>query len=473
MDDTDSSAPQAAPESTTERIIERFGGIRPMATKLDTPVTTVQGWKKRGVIPVRRHADILAAAARATIEIDPAELAATDPGGGASRFETRPDEVGPAAAAPRLSEVSSQGGSLSGLALTISVIALLATTGVAGGGWWFYVRPLQSEVANLGKRLAAAEPAGDLNRRIAVLEADIARFPVGVAITGGSSNGDLAELSQDVARLKAASSQTEQLAKRMGELQLAAGGRELLSQSIQDIQSSTAATQGEVERLNGMIKSMTGRLDQVDAVLSQRRQQALRAEALILAVGQLRAALRQSKPFTGEVRALRALAGDDPQIAALMDKVAPVADSGVPTPDDLRTDLDHLAPEIVRSAVVGDGSSWWRQALYRVESVVTIRRVGTQVAGDKVDAIVARAGAKADGDDLAGALAELQGLTGLTADAAAPWIRDTGQRLLVDGVETDLTRLSIDRVAADRAQATVAPAAATPVSPNPNSERPQ
>src|SRR5580698_8456782 len=60
-------------------IIDRFGGIRPMATKLAIPVTTVQGWKKRGIIPQLRHADILAAAARENIVIDPAELAATDP----------------------------------------------------------------------------------------------------------------------------------------------------------------------------------------------------------------------------------------------------------------------------------------------------------------------------------------------------------------------------------------------------------
>ncbi len=45
-----------------ERIIARFGGIRPMAAKLGIAVTTVQGWKERGSIPPARHAQILAAA---------------------------------------------------------------------------------------------------------------------------------------------------------------------------------------------------------------------------------------------------------------------------------------------------------------------------------------------------------------------------------------------------------------------------
>lgn len=43
-------------------IIERFGGIRPMAAKIGAPVTTVQGWKKRDVIPGSRREDIINAA---------------------------------------------------------------------------------------------------------------------------------------------------------------------------------------------------------------------------------------------------------------------------------------------------------------------------------------------------------------------------------------------------------------------------
>lgn len=50
------------PIEKAEEIIERFGGIRPMAKKMDIAVTTVQGWKKRGVIPAARREAILAAA---------------------------------------------------------------------------------------------------------------------------------------------------------------------------------------------------------------------------------------------------------------------------------------------------------------------------------------------------------------------------------------------------------------------------
>ncbi len=45
-----------------EEIIERFGGIRPMAKKLSIPVTTIQGWKIRNAIPANRKAVIMHAA---------------------------------------------------------------------------------------------------------------------------------------------------------------------------------------------------------------------------------------------------------------------------------------------------------------------------------------------------------------------------------------------------------------------------
>jgi len=53
-----------------EAIIERFGGIRPMAAKLGIPVTTVQGWKKRGEIPGTRKEDIIRAANDNNLAID-------------------------------------------------------------------------------------------------------------------------------------------------------------------------------------------------------------------------------------------------------------------------------------------------------------------------------------------------------------------------------------------------------------------
>jgi hypothetical protein len=65
--DVSPSAPSSAEGANghapgaVEALIERFGGLRPMAEKLGVPVSTVQGWKKRGAIPGTRQSDIRAA----------------------------------------------------------------------------------------------------------------------------------------------------------------------------------------------------------------------------------------------------------------------------------------------------------------------------------------------------------------------------------------------------------------------------
>jgi len=60
-----------------QRVIQRFGGIRPMATKLGVAVSTVQGWKNRGAIPPVREVQIREAAERHGIDLDPEVLEAS------------------------------------------------------------------------------------------------------------------------------------------------------------------------------------------------------------------------------------------------------------------------------------------------------------------------------------------------------------------------------------------------------------
>jgi hypothetical protein len=447
MDTEEITAAEAKAAELTQRIVDRFGGIRPMAAKLEIPATTVQGWKKRGIIPQTRHGGIMTAAVRNGIAIDPLDLAETDPGGAAGRAELRAAEGIATAPAGRMS-IRRRGG-LGPIALIVACFALLAVVLGAAVAWTSYLQPLELRVAAL-----ETAPAGpDLESRVAKLEAR--RLVAGPAISGDVDDRVTA-LEQDLGQIKTGAANVQQLAKQLSDLQLAAGGRELLAQSIRDIQSTTAATQGEVERLGNELAALGARVDRIDAALAERKRQGLRSDAVLLAVGQLRAALRDSKPFAKEAGSVRALVGDDAEMTAVLDKIQPYADDGAPTLDELRGDFAKLAPQIVRSAVVGDGSSWWRQALYRMGSLISIRRVGDSVPGDTAEAIVARAEAKLDSDDLSGSVATLRPLTGLPAAVAAPWAHDAERRLAVDGAESDLSRLAIERVAAGNADAPAA-----------------
>ena len=66
---TEEAPPNGRPAISDNEIIERFGGIRPMATKLGVAVTTIQGWKERGHIPAGRRQQIAASAAEHGIDL--------------------------------------------------------------------------------------------------------------------------------------------------------------------------------------------------------------------------------------------------------------------------------------------------------------------------------------------------------------------------------------------------------------------
>jgi hypothetical protein len=57
-----------------DRIIEKFGGTRPMAGILGIPASTVNSWKDSGVIPAKRHRDVLDAAHKNGIPLSPLDF---------------------------------------------------------------------------------------------------------------------------------------------------------------------------------------------------------------------------------------------------------------------------------------------------------------------------------------------------------------------------------------------------------------
>lgn len=56
------------------KIIDAFGGVRPMAKALDKSVSTVQSWKVRGSIPDANKPDVLSKAQAAGIVLRPEDF---------------------------------------------------------------------------------------------------------------------------------------------------------------------------------------------------------------------------------------------------------------------------------------------------------------------------------------------------------------------------------------------------------------
>jgi uroporphyrinogen-III synthase len=187
--------------------------------------------------------------------------------------------------------------------------------------------------------------------------------------------------------------------------------------------------------------------EQSDAVLKQQR-----AAAMVLSIGQLRAALSGDKPFAAELAVLADLAQPDADTAARLDPIlAPLRDRaalGAPTLAQLQarfpaTAIAQAATADAAGAAIGAEPGWLQQTLNRLAELVTIRPVG-DVAGDGALATLARGESHLAAGDLAGAVAELENLGGQAAAAAAAWLTDAKARLAGDAAAAQLAVLSAE-----------------------------
>jgi len=177
------------------------------------------------------------------------------------------------------------------------------------------------------------------------------------------------------------------------------------------------------------IEERLAALARLDRAVGAEREAARRV-ALAGAVASLRTAASGPGGYQPALDAVRALAEGDGAVLAALDALAPAAAQGRPTAAALRERFAALAPELLRTPVESDGS-WYGRAWDRIAGLVTVRRVG-EIAGDDVEAIVARAEVKLNAGDLPGAVTELDQLPPGPAMRAANWLGDARGRLALD-----------------------------------------
>lgn len=419
----------------TAAVIDAFGGIRPMAHKLDVPVSTVQGWKQRNAIPENRVADIEAAAAAHGVDLsdiaapDEVEMAAADAASAAT------EETSPVVAPPSQAGSEERRGSDRG-AFIIAVIALIIALGAGG---WLVLGETQrvapgTETERLTDRLAALEAAaqdGPGERLERQFSADIAGL-----------RADIDRLADAQSQLSAPTAETEALTARLQAVE--AELDRVQTEVVRDVQSATdalSATQDEIEQLRQQLAAAGESRSTDDQTIA-------RAVAFAFAAGRLRRAMDAGAPYEGVLSELRALAGDDAAVGALLERLSAAADAGVPTHDALAVQFPAVAREVVASAASDAASDWTERILQRVRNTVSVRRTGADVPGDAAEARVARAEAKLRGGDLAGAVGELDELEGAAAAAAADWLAGARARLDAGAAADELEAVAGTRLLA-------------------------
>lgn len=208
-----------------------------------------------------------------------------------------------------------------------------------------------------------------------------------------------------------------------------------------------AALRAENEELRKAVTNLAGRIATVEKSSSGGKSAAGKSAALVLAAGQLRAALSKSTPYTAEIEAVAALSESDPTIAKTVTTLSPRADKGIATRNQLTARFDTMARRVIQAAVAPGGDGLWDRAMARLAGLVTIRRKGTDATGQTPSAMLARAEAKLSAGDLDGAAKALDPLDGAPRMAAEDWLTQAKARVAADKATAELTRYVIGRIA--------------------------
>ena len=172
--------------------------------------------------------------------------------------------------------------------------------------------------------------------------------------------------------------------------------------------------------------------------------------SLVLAAGELTAALGSSRPFARALDTLRGIAGEDPEIEGALARLAPFAATGVPTLDGLGARFPGAANAIVRATPASEDSDWIDETVTRLSQLVTIRRTGGAVDPASLDGRLVEAESALHAGDLGRAIAivELLMPAGAEAGVAEPWLRDARARAEADDALAGLVAIVHGRIGA-------------------------
>lgn len=319
-----------------------------------------------------------------------------------------------------------------------AAVAVVAVAGVAALVW-SEMRTNGGTPSPLAPVLSSAEPA--------------ASGPVASPAAASSDlAAELAATRDRLAALEARLGQGGAAAVDLSPLESRVGQTETAVKALQALPQVPAKLVDEVTELSGAVVELkrtsadaaavlrlADRVEKAESAVRDMQARRSSAAALLLAVGQLREAVAAALPYDDELRALKALAGADPEVAAAAETLKSHAAVGIPTLAMLTQRMTALAPAVIRAQILPEGQGWWRQTLDRLGSLVTIEREDGTAAGTSPAAVVARAqGALAVGD-LGTAVSELEALSGPPAEVAAPWLSDARARLAAGRVLSGLT----------------------------------
>lgn len=448
-----------------QETIEKFGGIRPMAKKMNVAVTTIQGWKKRNAIPEGRLDDVKKTAKEHGINLfDKTPTQATP--AAAERAKTTPTSPRPANDAPthsthEIKYVEPKG--LSGRTVFVALIALIAfiaaglmtmapkikvvseqadritqlerelktvqkeqdvLTDVVPGDLRNKLKMIEKkaknataraqEIANNNKNIKQIISSGSVEERINLIEAQIGTYIDEKKAT------NLAGVWQNLQEMRGT---------KEGSSKLNNVSSDLLSW-INRLQSDEVTVEEALPIIMEESPIIGEALGQVDG-------QNLKAAAMLLAMSQMRDTLsRDNASFEQDLALLQKLVGNEnPALSASIEKLAPHASKGVLTPNGLSSEFKKLAGDVVVASLSGEDISVSEKAKSRFGEILIVKKDGEQITGTETQRAVADAQALIDDGNIQGTIQVLQNLDGDAAKVVAPFLKEANLSLLATQIQ--------------------------------------
>ena len=475
------------------KIIERFGGIRPMAAKIDVPVTTVQGWKKRDVIPAARRSLIIQAAEQNNIDLSDLgsntntinDTAVTAPQ--SSPKQNTADTPSPAhdttnttqptattqdkqpTTAPTHDAILAAMEETRQKTLVQSVWIATGLILLAGTAAVFLLWPSMQKTEDQTEKLIQLEDQVDevkedtsflknmvpenIKNKVETLQDQARTIQDNVQNLTTQANtlkndliGESGTLSERLNRLEqqigdvSGNSSLAALIERIQTLENSAVGQGQLQASMSQLQNmmTNASTTSNPE--HNLTQDLANAQANDDGALGETLEGInstdLKAAAMLIAFSQLRNSLHREESFEDDLMVLQKLAGQDNiELQSALSRLAPHADNGVLSTAGLSQEFKGLAGDIVFASIKGEDVSFQDKFKARLNNVIQVEKNGELVTGTPTQSTVMQAQKMLDDGNIEGAITQLQTLQGPAAQTAQPFIQQAQISLLAKQAE--------------------------------------
>ena len=474
-----------------DAIIEAFGGLRPLANRLDLTASTVQGWKKRGMIPEARADAVIQAAREDGIDITAILTEGPSPmtdngentnppsqqrapaqsrrGGdrrhGSDRRQQRPQYDDQGKIRSKSYEGQDRRTGIDRRAYeeekqkriraekwrfmnrTVLMSAFFFISIIYGAA--FLMAP---EFFELKKDAARID---DYEKRLLEYEKQIQQIKLqqkkNGASLGSKLNHGIENLSSAVDNVKstvgtlatganqlAQSNDTyaglQQMLQMLGlvqKLNSTEDGRLTLAQTVARLQAMMAGSGKDKDSLGKTVELARKDDKNLQDLTGGMSTQQLAAAALLLTMNEMRGKMNAERSFEQDFAIIEKFAGNDPAMHDALRKLEPYAKNGVLSRETLQKEFRAIAADIVMAKLAGEDASVRERVLERLGKYAKTRKID-DIQGNTPDAVVARAEKMMNNGDIKGAIRELQTLDGESAEAAKPWMEQAAGAAAAD-----------------------------------------